>query len=368
MIQFYSVPAHMPTQAKAAATGSANPASSSASTASSGTLPVSSNNLPTASSTNTRDKVTLQNANKQDPQTTANKILDFVNSGIEQLKQSGASDERLNSRLEAARSGIERGYKEATDKLSSMGLLTDELQADIKHSRALVDERLSSLDSLAARPPAAAGNSGQMAITAEQASWQQNNQMSMQILTRDGDKVTVSFQHHAAMQSSFSAGGASFSAFSNQQFEISVNGQLDDNERQALNDLFDQVGKLGDQFFGGDLGAALESALSLGYNTRELASFSLDLRQSSFAQRTRQYQPMPIELPTAELQSLKAPLAQYADSYLNALQRINPLGDSAHLLDQLMEKMITTNDSLMQTFQQFNQGIRDVVESRQQAG
>jgi hypothetical protein len=368
MIQFHSVPAQMPPQTKTAVTGSANPASSSGSTVSSDTLPVSSNSLPAASSASTRDKVTLQNADKQDPQTTANKILDFVNSGIEQLKKSGASDERLNSRLEAARSGIERGYKEATDKLSSMGLLTDDLQTDINNSRALVDERLSSLDSLAARPPAAAGNSSQLAIVAEHASWQQNNQMSMQILTRDGDKVTVSFQHNSAMQGSFSAGGASLSAFSNQQFEISVDGQLDNNERQALNDLFDQVGKLGDQFFGGDLGSALESAMSLGYDAKELASFSLDLRQSSFAQRTRQYQPMPVELPTPELQSLKAPLAQYADSYLTALQRINPLGDSAQLLDQLMAKMVETNDSRMQTFQQFNQGIRDIMESRQQAG
>jgi hypothetical protein len=38
------------------------------------------------------------------------------------------------------------------------------------------------------------------------------------------------------------------------------------------------------------------------------------------------------------------------------------------LLDQLMAKMVETNDSRMQTFQQFNQGIRDIMESRQQAG
>ncbi len=320
------------------------------------------------------NNVSLQNTERQDPLTTANKILDFVNTGIEQLRSSGASDERMEARLEAARQGIEKGYQQATGMLSSMGLLDDQLKGDIAASRSLVDGRLSSLDHLAdtfihpSTSPSTSTPKNQ-----QQSSFSQSNRLALEVQTRDGDKVTVFFAQHTAINESSSAGRYGVSASQDQQFNFSVDGQLDDGEMAALSGLLEQVGSLSQQFFAGDLGTALKEAMALGYNQQELASFSLDLRQgftlqTTLTQRTQQYQPAAAEAPTTAIEQLKAPLANYVDHYLATLDAANPIASAAQLLDTLVANLVANrlaaDDSRITAFRDFNQGIRDVLAAR----
>lgn len=362
---------------------------------------------------------------RQDAATTASRILDFVASGIDQLRSQGASDSRLEQRLQAAREGVAKGYDQATDMLKAMGMLDDGLKADIAASRALVDKSLEDLTSLDNRAAllqqaqadalAAAGatannasatdsssspvsgsryassyssrysssssaslsqtsvNNGQQAgYSRQQSVLAQDNRMSMEVMTRDGDRVTVYFGQQSAMMSDQTRNGNSssfsFAAMQGQSYQLSIEGQLDSGERDALNSLFEQAGNLASQFFGGDLGRALEQAMNLDYDATELASFSLELRQSTFAQRSRFYQPQPVELPTTELQSQKSPLLNYLDSYLSALEKFNtsPIADSASLLDDMVEQLIGSDDSRMPVFRDFNQALRQQLASQLQ--
>ena len=82
---------------------------------------------------------------KQSAQDTAANILAHVTAGIESLRDQGAGEERIQQRIDAARSGISKGYADAEDMLDSMGLLDDEMKAQITASRKLVDDGLDAL-------------------------------------------------------------------------------------------------------------------------------------------------------------------------------------------------------------------------------
>ena len=76
----------------------------------------------------------------QSAERTAANILNFVQRGLQQLQSQGADDQRFQQRLEAARQGIEKGYKQAQEMLDGMGMLDEALQGQITAGRELVDQ------------------------------------------------------------------------------------------------------------------------------------------------------------------------------------------------------------------------------------
>ncbi|MGB1091431.1 MAG: DUF5610 domain-containing protein [Oceanobacter sp.] len=280
---------------------------------------------------------------RQSAEATAANILGFVARGIDSLRSNGADEERLNERLEAARAGVEKGYLQASDQLEALGLMDDALEADIQNSHSLVNQALTDLSSLKAFAAGDSSNTTQANTSVSQQT-SHTEQLSFDVLTRDGDRVTVSFNSQQEMNSSGSNGRYSFSAFEDKQFNFAVNGQLDDAELGALNDLFKQVNSLSKQFFEADLGAALQQAMEIGYDATELASFSLNLYQSSQIQTSvSQRQGYPItqaQLPTPELESLKAPLMNYVDSFLSALEKTSPFADGLKLIAEITDKFL----------------------------
>lgn len=292
---------------------------------------------------------------RQDADTTASNILDFVANGIASLQQQGASDERLQARLDAARSGVEKGYQQATDMLSAMGLLDDSLKQDIAASRSLVDAGLKDLASLGQRN---SGWSG-AGLVAESSLAASDHRVAMEVMTRDGDRVTLRFQQWAGYSAASGGGRQTFSALQGQQFQLEIDGQLDDGERKALNSLFEQAGSLAQQFFGGDLGKALEQAMSLDFDADKLASFSLDLRQNLFASKSRYYQPAPVEWPTPQLQDQKSQLLNYLDSYLSAVERLglDEVSSTAAMLGDMVEQLVGAEQPQLDSMKAFNQGL-----------
>jgi CMP-2-keto-3-deoxyoctulosonic acid synthetase len=104
------------------------------------------------------------------------------------------------------------------------------------------------------------------------------------IHTLEGDTVTLRFASKSgvslydfqASDGTTQLSGAEFKAFSRDRVTINVQGDLNANEVQAIQDLIDQVKQLADGFFAGDIGAAL-SAPSLSLDSTQLADYSLHL-------------------------------------------------------------------------------------------
>ncbi len=110
---------------------------------------------------------------------------------------------------------------------------------------------------------------------------------SLQIVTADGDRVTIRFRQQnivaaaGAQSSDGTVSGSQLAGVSSGRLQISVQGNLSADELKAINDLVSQVDSLAQQFFSGDLQDAFNSAVALGADPSQIAQFSLHL---SYAQ------------------------------------------------------------------------------------
>ena len=226
------------------------------------------------------------------PTAVADRILGFVTNAI---TQRAGSDLEAQSMLRQAKEGIARGFSEAREILSGMPLMTDEIGEQIKQTESLIFEGLDNLQS-------APVDTSRQQIISENASlsseFKQSSQASIQIVTQDGDKVDVSYaaliqyteaQSYSANQQAASA-SYEFSSQASASFQFSVQGNLDEGERQAINELLNDVGDLANQFFNGDVQAAFSSAQALGFDSKELKSFALDFQQSTYVEVVQTYQ------------------------------------------------------------------------------
>lgn len=310
----------------------------------------------------------LQLGDKKSADDVAKTMLNHVQRGLDQLRNSGASDERIEQRLEAAKAGIAKGYDQAEQQLKDMGLLNDDLKAEIAQGRNLIEsglEQLGSVDEKETDISTKMPSFNEVSRYGTQAS--QQNSMSLELMTKDGDKISLSFMQSS---SSFSYGAqeghqlitaAGFEE--NLTWQMDVTGSLDEGEQEALSNLLQDVEKLSNSFFSGDLGEALEQAMALGFDGNELASMSLNLRQESFSSVSRAYNSVQPKLPTPELENLSSGLLAYNENYLSALEQAKSFESPETLLNDLVDQLYP-DDHLKDIFQAYNQGLQNAVDGR----
>jgi hypothetical protein len=313
----------------------------------------------------------LQLGDKKDAQAVATTMLDFVQRGLDQLRSRGADDSRIEQRLEAAKEGIAKGYEQAEQQLKDMGLLNDELKAEIDQGRDLINLGLDQITSgqYDKNSQNTALNTAMQAPESSRYSSQasQQNSMSLELMTKDGDRISLSFKQSAQSSSSSEQQGSSFMTATGfeqgTEWQMDVIGDLDEGEQAALSSLLQGVEKLSSTFFSGDLGEALEQAMQLGFDGNELASMSLNLRQESFSSVSRAYNSVQPKLPTPELENLSSSLLGYNDDYLSALDQARSFADPEVLFNALVEQMFP-DDNLKDIFQAYNQGLNNAVINR----
>ena len=313
----------------------------------------------------------LHLGNNKDAQEVATTMLDHVQRGLDQLRSQGADDARIQQRLEAAKGGIAKGYDQAEQQLKDMGLLTDELKAEITQGRDLINAGLNDMESgqygkesndvrLNTKMPVFEGSR-----FSSQAS--QQNSMSLELMTKDGDKISLSFMQSSKSFSYAEQQGHQYMAAAGfeqgTEWQMDIMGSLDEGEQAALTNLLQNVEKLSKTFFSGDLGGALEQAMQLGFDGDELASMSLNLRQESFSSVSRAYNSVQPKLPTAELENLSSSLLGYNDDYLSALEQAKSFADPQALLNSLVDQMFP-DDHVKDIFQAYNQGLNNAVNTR----
>ncbi len=133
----------------------------------------------------------------------------------------------------------------------------------------------------------------QMALRGEHVEHSQSRNASIEVTTRDGDKITIQFSEQSSQSASrFSLvsgnGSATAVELSRQQhsrFSFSIEGELDEGERRAIDELLGKLDKVAGHFDSGNMKAAIEEAQNLDYDGSELAGFemSLDAQRSSRA-------------------------------------------------------------------------------------
>lgn len=289
---------------------------------------------------------------RQSPQRTADNMLDFIGRGVDSLRASGASTERVADRIAAAREGVARGYAEAEEIIEARGLMTDELRQEIAAGRKLVEEGINQIE----RGEKNSTDTRQLNEITSTSSLKVANSLTLDVMTRDGDSVTVSFSQSEQRRSESAPDFLQVSSSNRSAWTFEVEGNLDEAEQEALSNLFNSVQDLSERFFSGDLGSALEQAMSLGFDGNELASLSLNLTQQTVMTSTRAYSQVQPQLPTEQLEALKAPLASYIDAYTRAIEQADALAKPEKTLQDLMNSLLPEEERLP-IWNQFQQGL-----------
>ena len=292
----------------------------------------------------------------------SNNILGFIERRLMLDQANGATQEEIASRLEAGLAGFEKGFAQAKEQLEALALFSPEIEADINQTYDLVHQGISSLKEkyVGITEPAQSANktpdtntknsdsNTQHTISAPDLAstlsppnnfFAQRNDFSFDLKTRDGDTVTI---RASAQEINASKYGQERSS----NFSIEINGELDENELAAINDLLSQVNDLATTFFSGDMNKAFEQALSVGYDYEEIAQFALKLTHSEVQASPTNYQ-TDNQIPFTQRLD---PVREFAQQLLDALETTH-LANKEALLQQLAERIDiqTTGDTSTQT-------------------
>lgn len=213
------------------------------------------------------------------------KTTELVESGIDEIRDrliGGSSEDDVEVEV-VAKDSL------PTNPTPAPAVVTDSVKNDV-----VVEKSAEKSES---QSPAVA-RSGHSVVASYRERFSSSESVDLTVQTLDGDIITVNLEAFQEYQRQFEMGaqygrgehgrGERFSvslvdgqsSSYNANFNYSVEGELDEGELAALQDLFSQVNELATSFFSGDLASALEKALSLNMDVGELASMSLNMSQS----------------------------------------------------------------------------------------
>ncbi|MBO1926914.1 hypothetical protein J3998_04935 [Thiomicrorhabdus sp. 6S2-11] len=189
--------------------------------------------------------------------------------------------------------------------------------------------------------------------------------MSLQLTTKEGDKVSVDFrQLYAAYQSYKEMQYAEqndeapqgFSVYESREavqmaafeerFAMSIEGDLNEEELGAIFSVFEQVDQIANQFYGGNIEQALQSAVDMEIDFGQLQNVSLNLTQSAtWVSRQQQAAMQEYGENSAEQQSAETAgveqLPEYYQKWQAALESLNQfMEDSQTMWDELTGKVL----------------------------
>jgi hypothetical protein len=254
-------------------------------------------------------------ANDYSPEKVASRISDFVAQGLEQARSRGASDADLDRMYQAAVSGVEKGFKEATKILKDLDMLSPDISATIDQTKEMTFEALAGLAPTSDSAPTRATS-----ISAAER-YSKAESFSMDVMTQEGDKISINFSSEASITASlgaYSDGDTSAVSFgidrnASSNYSFSVEGDLNEEELDALTSLIQDINLIAEDFYSGDVQDAFEQATELEMDKSQLMNLNVTMTQSASYTAVAAYE---------QVQQLE-----------------NPLGDNGRHLGQMMNNM-----------------------------
>ncbi|WFE69041.1 hypothetical protein P8S54_01730 [Thiomicrospira sp. R3] len=229
-----------------------------------------------------------------------------------------------------------------------------------------------------------------------QAAYQYSETMSLQIETREGDKVTVDFRQLYAQYQEFSRQQMSeqgpkgvrqfesremleMTAFE-ERFAFSVEGDLNEDELRAIYEVFEQVDELAKNFFNGDIEKAFQQAVELKVDFGQLKSINLDLSRSetravSYQQGAlAQYRDVQNQDESAEKYGVEmSDLPPYLQAWQSAIEKLDEQFANAQIMfDQMMSAVLSqrfseqdTREGWFERVQKFHQELAQAFADKQ---
>ncbi|PKF60664.1 hypothetical protein CW745_14140 [Psychromonas sp. psych-6C06] len=292
------------------------------------------------------------NENNFDFESVSNNILGFVTDAITKAKNNGATESELQQMFSDAQKGIKEGLGDASKELKGLGLLSNDVKNGIKETEGLLKEGLKKLnDDLFSEnedSPMLAGN------YREGSHYSLSKDASYSITTKEGDEIKITFNSDYKQQSAsvmnMKNGIGSFATSNKSEFQaaftIEINGELNDDEQQAVNELMGNLQNVSDLFFSGNLDDAFEKAKTISMDPTHLAAFSMDLQRTETVASIKEYQQV---MPGKEIAQQFLPVN---DELTKAYEHAKPFAIEEHLTDLLGWLMPEQDSSDLQKYSQ----------------
>jgi hypothetical protein len=292
----------------------------------------------------------------------ADNILGFISRRLQMDVAEGATQEQLQSRLEAGLAGFKKGFAEASEQLKALSMLSPAIEQDIGKTYELVttgidklrEQFISGIQEPAARPKSETAALTQKASTSlfnNSYEYASANSFSFELMTAEGDHVTISASSSRAYAADYThnPGYTSFEASTGNSSSMSwvVQGDLNEQELGAINELLGRVNQLAGEFFSGNLDTAFEQALALGYDQEQITAFSLSLTQVEVQRVSTAYQTFadqPVD--GINLAEQLLPLGQFIKRMLESIEDLQRFPQPEKLLIDVAEKMVAPDEHL----------------------
>jgi hypothetical protein len=280
----------------------------------------------------------------------ARTVMEFVGGSILAAQANGASDEELKEMFEQGRAGANLGIDQAIGELKDLAMLDDDLSQGIEKSRDLINQNISDLytkifpEEQSSSDIALEKQSLRTASLDSESYTSNSKNSDLSITTTDGDIISISFselQQYASKESYQYEEGSkgvaenysmSSSEYHEVNFSYSVDGELDEEEKKAIEALIKDVNSLQKDFFRGNVDQAFEKALELGFDNEQISNFSMDLQQTQTSYVSQSY----------------TEVAEYDVKVLSSTNKeLRPLIDFLEQFKQLQEKadsLLSKND------------------------
>jgi len=279
------------------------------------------------------------------PEKVANRIGDFVAQGLEAARRSGRSEEDIQNMYNAAVSGVEKGFAEARDILDNLGMLQGSIAENID---ATEEQTFSALDALNPSLRDTINSNTISRLTAAER-FDQAESLSLTVTTQDGDEVTINFASQSRSEQSYGieTDGSSTSALFNisrseeSSYQFSVNGDLDNDEIDALQNLIKDVNEIAGEFFDGDIQKAFDIASEYQMDKSELSSMNLQLSQTEQYSSIAKYSQ--VENQNAVTQDAAKRLGNYAQSFegVTTDPKLDFVNEIREFSQELLESLVT---------------------------
>ena len=283
------------------------------------------------------------------PGKVAERVLGFIGGRLESAKADGADTTALQKMYDQAAKGVEKGFEEARKILDGMGVLKGKVAADIDETWQRIQ---TGMQDIAQRllPDASGGVSNEGVSLSASASRlvAQSQTFDLEVTTREGDRLRISIAQASASRSdsqvraSSGEQGSQVSVSSQSSqlqigaWQVEVQGDLNDAERESLQDLLGQVQDLAGAFYAGDRQGAFDRALALKMDGSQLASMALNLTQTSVRQVTETYGRVSGQ--AAPASAANPELREYALGLVEALRTASELVEPGNeLLRELLD-------------------------------
>jgi len=277
----------------------------------------------------------------------AKNVMAFVSTAILSAKSRDVGDENLEELFNQARAGVEQGIGEAIHILKDRDALTEAIETGIEQSRELINSKIDELHQQIFKSQEPIEAIDKLLVTNE------NNISTLQstdfnITTVEGDKVTISFNTYKTQSSikqyNLQEESKSYqvwqSSYGEQNFLYSIEGDLNESEKEALGNLIKKVNHLQDDFFKGDIEKSLAKAQELFIEPSQIASLDLNLKQQSIM--SQKYE----QIPNNQSESVEAKhklVRQEIKSVIEFVKQFEQLQKDA-------EKIINTKNKQIRQF------------------